>query len=477
MINIAEILKKCSKGTKLYSPICGECELHFVGDNLIYVKCDNMCYGFNPDGTYRAKTGECLLFPSKENRDWNKFIPFKDWDVIYTVDSDGKYRLYLLDTVIGNKLYTRCSSTDDGRFLCTCEETIDIDTLVVYRLATEEEKSYLFQSLKDSGYKWNSKIKVLEKLVEPNFKDGDIVYTDFGSIAILKFTTNLYYSSYCGLFSNVFKTDVIVSPVRFATEKEKKILFDAIKANGYKWNHETRTLEKLLEPRFKIGDWIIADEVHQDYHICQITDIDDNKYYIESIEGYKGFNYFDAFEKLYRQWTIQDAKDGDVLTTDMVHFIFKSKDDIGCYMHCDYSVVSNKFEISDTATVNSEYVHPATKEQRDVLFQKMNEAGYELDAEKKELNEIEPKSAWSEEDEIALGNALWCCKQAASIAKDENDMGNTWYAENWLKSLKDRCTWKPSNEQIMALRWVLNNVPYNKHKEEISGLLDQIKEL
>ena len=38
-------------------------------------------------------------------------------------------------------------------------------------------------------------------------------------------------------------------------------------------------------------------------------------------------------------------------------------------------------------------------------------------------------------------------------------------------------TWKPSEEQIVALRWVLNNVPYNKHKKEISELLDQIKNL
>lgn len=50
----------------------------------------------------------------------------------------------------------------------------------------------------------------------------------------------------------------------------------------------------------------------------------------------------------------------------------------------------------------------------------------------------EQKLAWSEEDETALCDALWCCKQAASIAKDENDMGNVWYAERWLKSLKDR---------------------------------------
>ena len=50
----------------------------------------------------------------------------------------------------------------------------------------------------------------------------------------------------------------------------------------------------------------------------------------------------------------------------------------------------------------------------------------------------QPKQEWSEEDEKALGNALWCCKQAASIAKDENDMGNVWYAERWLKALKER---------------------------------------
>ena len=58
--------------------------------------------------------------------------------------------------------------------------------------------------------------------------------------------------------------------------------------------------------------------------------------------------------------------------------------------------------------------------------------------EKGRADAIEQKSAWSEEDDIALNDALWCCKQAASIAKDENDMGNIWYAEKWLKLLKDR---------------------------------------
>ena len=47
----------------------------------------------------------------------------------------------------------------------------------------------------------------------------------------------------------------------------------------------------------------------------------------------------------------------------------------------------------------------------------------------------------------------------------------------WLKSLRPQTTWKPSKEQIMALRWVLNHIPYDSHKEEISGLLDQLKKL
>ena len=39
----------------------------------------------------------------------------------------------------------------------------------------------------------------------------------------------------------------------------------------------------------------------------------------------------------------------------------------------------------------SEKTYPATKEQQDLLFQAMKEAGYKLDSEKKELKKIESK--------------------------------------------------------------------------------------
>ena len=64
-------------------------------------------------------------------------------------------------------------------------------------------------------------------------------------------------------------------------------------------------------------------------------------------------------------------------------------------------------------------------------------------------------AGWSEEDETALSDLMWCIEQARKSAKNENDMGNIWFAENWvkkrIKSLRPQPHWKPSEEQINAL--------------------------
>lgn len=77
MKNIAEILKNCPKGTKLYSSIFGEVELDEVTDSIFVRHALNKTLiAFYTDGKYHSN-GECILFPSKENRDWNKFKAFK----------------------------------------------------------------------------------------------------------------------------------------------------------------------------------------------------------------------------------------------------------------------------------------------------------------------------------------------------------------------------------------------------------------
>lgn len=91
---------------------------------------------------------------------------------------------------------------------------------------------------------------------------------------------------------------------------------------------------------------------------------------------------------------------------------------------------------------------------------------------KEELNVTE----WSEEDEKGFGNALWAIQQASIVAKDENDMGNLWYAEKWLKSLRPQSQWKPSEEQMDALKFSLGNGgKYNK--EALTNLYDNLKKL
>ena len=76
-LNLVEILKDCHEGTKLYSPVFGEVEFesinNIIGPIVVTTNTGNAeC--FTADGKmYTYYNGECLLFPSKEQRDWSKF--------------------------------------------------------------------------------------------------------------------------------------------------------------------------------------------------------------------------------------------------------------------------------------------------------------------------------------------------------------------------------------------------------------------
>lgn len=76
-IDLTEILENCPKGFKLYSPICGSCEFDSFGfKNVVRVTHkDGSFYTFTKEGyLYNGyDDAECLLFPSKDQRDWSKF--------------------------------------------------------------------------------------------------------------------------------------------------------------------------------------------------------------------------------------------------------------------------------------------------------------------------------------------------------------------------------------------------------------------
>lgn len=77
-LNLVEILKDCPEGTKLYSTVLGEVKLCTVNCDNIYPICVKDNIGntgwLTSDGKFIEKfDGECVLFPSKDQRDWSKF--------------------------------------------------------------------------------------------------------------------------------------------------------------------------------------------------------------------------------------------------------------------------------------------------------------------------------------------------------------------------------------------------------------------
>ena len=276
-INIAELLKDCPQGMELNCTIFEGLEFDAIIDNeYLPIRCriknpngGYTVYNFTKYGCWLDTTfAKCVIFP-KGKTTWEGFQrPFKDGDIVFVTEeySDVTYTYVAIIKQIKNEeLYVHCYYCYENKF-CLCRHVYLCDAFAEnIRFATEKEKEKLFQAIKDNGYKWNAKTKTLEEL--PKFKDGDIVVDDSGAIFIYKQIHTLYKEPYadfyCGLTSESkrfkIKTGEVqrcgeISSIRYATEEEKQMLFDAIKASGYKWNPETKTLDKL--PKFKVGDKI-----------------------------------------------------------------------------------------------------------------------------------------------------------------------------------------------------------------------------
>lgn len=145
-INIAEILKDCPKGVKLYSPICGEVKFNEIDiDNERHPIALKSCRGtinFAEDGRFCAAydTAECMLFPSSEMRDWTKF--FKRGDIVI---KNGGGMAAVFDGW-ANDTYTEFNTTVN--LYCdnnTGEE--EVCTTLLFRKATEEERNQFIEKV------------------------------------------------------------------------------------------------------------------------------------------------------------------------------------------------------------------------------------------------------------------------------------------------------------------------------------------
>lgn len=192
MVNIAEILKYCPRDMKLYSPVCGDCILKGVDSDITY-PISVMPYQntyplltFTNEGKLSARfNGECLLFPSKDQRDWSKFrIPVKRGDIMMIPNSNYTF-------IAAGELYDNISP----KYICginLCDEfEISSDergwTTDFYIPASKDMEEKLFKAIDDAGYKWDGKNLVKK---EHQFKPFDkvLVRDDYSK----KWTTAFY---------------------------------------------------------------------------------------------------------------------------------------------------------------------------------------------------------------------------------------------------------------------------------------------
>lgn len=182
-MTLVDILKHCPKGMKLYSPLFGDVLLYEVTSTQIKVKVKNshneeFIESFDNDGNYFISCyGERLLFPSKDQRDWNKFrIPIKDGDIMM-IDN----RAFITTGKVNdrNEPIAYCGINSDDILKIDIKDTFQNTqwTSKFYIPASEEAKKQLFKALKENGYKWDSKNKQFERInVFPfNFKPFDKV--------------------------------------------------------------------------------------------------------------------------------------------------------------------------------------------------------------------------------------------------------------------------------------------------------------
>lgn len=282
-INIAKILKDKPRGTKLYSSACGKCELKEADDKSFKVSFYSSKSGFmiGGEGTFDKNgnlydDGECIIFPSKEMRDWSKFA-WKRGDVLI---SDCGFVC----------IFKEWASDDYTKFNgCYFDGMPNAETAKYSKLDNNTAYGYIREIENRCCGTLNLETLKIEKQTE--FKDGDVVVTDAvpslyysKCIFILKGDFNTGESCansyiFYNINNNDFCFDVLDTEIRdrnihLATEEEKLILFDALAKKGKAWDAEKKLVVDLkTKCEFKPMDLCLMKYIGQynnrGWELCQ----------------------------------------------------------------------------------------------------------------------------------------------------------------------------------------------------------------
>ena len=246
-LNIVEILKNKPRGTKLYSMIHGKCSSEAVTDEIFKINFCTSKFGLTQSGECTLikfgnmyDGGECIIFPSKEMRDWGKFA-WKKGDLL--INSCGFQCIFKEWASDDYTKFNGCySNSKDGY-----EDVSNAETAKFVKLDNNIAYGYVREIERKLGGILNLETLEIEK-TQPEFKDGDIVV--YGeSVAICRRFykhTLSFYISLNEMFGLLFADEVESSEeYRFATDEEKQQLFEALAKKGKAWDAEKKQIVDL----------------------------------------------------------------------------------------------------------------------------------------------------------------------------------------------------------------------------------------
>jgi hypothetical protein len=221
-----------------------------------------------------------------------------------------------------------------------------------------------------------------------------------------------------------------------------------ILANSAKTCKDEQKTDDKIEPRFHEGEWV----VDNDNNFWKVAGIMNGFYILEYGDGWSGIRpSIESADKTFHLWTIQDAKDGDVLAVENRPFIYNGESNplsVGGYCGITNNGILKIYEESPGYghkgwTMFDGDIYPATKEQRDTLKKAMADAGWEFDFKTKELKKIKQKSALSKEGENILTAIIYTVRNSGykhCMGVSDKTM------LDWLKSIKDKVQLQPKKE-------------------------------
>ena len=319
----------------------------------------------------------CRIFPelheSEDERIRRKFIEalkgcgFTHFDNDFTIQE----AIAWLEKQYEPNPYSGVSFKYNGHTWDMCARDNGVDILLDKQLLKHLEKQGEKESVTCPICGWKIEKKGEQKPI-PKFKIGDTMrtlqeakdgYTD--GMPVVVSIDEEYYHCTNELIAIKDQDDYEFPPI------------------NVKHNHADK-----VEPKFHEGDWVIDKQgiVHQIAKVIEI--VTTHTYGYDIVGG----GYFNDSAEGVRLWTIQDAKDGDVLyckkrildNSEIIMMYAGISNNIDSY--CRYSSKSGfNTYITDVLNVEHDFIIPATKEQHDFLFQKMVEVGYKWDSNKKEL--------------------------------------------------------------------------------------------